>query len=287
MIVTGTAAVTAAQTATGGLLILVVVRDIFHTLLHPAGRGRLSRIVMRGTWCVARRSGPRTMVLAGPLTLLLVIAVWTLLTVVGWALVYLPHLPAGFSYATGLDPAQRSSIVDAMYVSLVVVATLGLGDVVPTTGWLRLAVPLEAMLGFALLTASVTWILQLYPALGRRRALAVRLRLLGGQDAAALPPSVLHALAAELSAVRVDLLQYTESYYFHDGPQTSLARVLPATLTLARTAAGDGEPQRRVAGEVMRRAVDELADHLDSQYLGVQGTADDVLAAYGREHGQT
>lgn len=52
-----------------------------------------------------------------------------------------------------------------------------------------------------LLTASVTWILQIYPALGRRRALAVRLRLLADQqDVAALPTPVLHALVAEPSA---------------------------------------------------------------------------------------
>ena len=45
------------------------------------------------------------------------------------------------------------------------------------------------------------------------------LRLLAehGARAADLPPSVLHGLAADIVVVRVDLQQYAETYYFHDG----------------------------------------------------------------------
>ncbi|MFC7876169.1 ion channel [Isoptericola sp. NPDC057391] len=35
---------------------------------------------------------------------------------------------------------------------------VGFGDIVPTTPWLRLATtPLQALIGFALLTAAVSW----------------------------------------------------------------------------------------------------------------------------------
>lgn len=273
----------------GALVVLAVLRDIFHTLLHPQGHGQLSRAVMRGNWWAVRRTGRAAMRLAGPLTMLAVIATWTLLMVLGWALVYLPHLPDAFSYAPGLDPAARSPVVDALYLSLVVGATLGFGDLVPQPDWLRLVTPLQAFLGFVLFTASVTWVLQVYPALGRRRALAVRLRLLTEQaDAAtALPPSVLHAVAGELAAVRVDLEQYTETYYFHDRPAVSLARVLPATVALAdAAAAGAAEPSRRGAGLALRGALDDLTALLDEQYLGSQGGRDATIEAYRADHQQ-
>jgi len=271
-----------------GLMVLVVLRDIFHTLLHPSGHGRLSRAVMRGVWWVARRSGQLGMGLAGPLTMITVIATWGVLLVLGWALIYLPHLPGSFSYAPGLDPAVRSQLADALYLSLLVGATLGFGDIVPQAGWLRLLTPLQAFIGFALFTASVTWILQIYPALGRRRALAVRLRLLTDQQdgAQALPVPVLHAVAAELVAVRVDLEQYTETYYFHDGPATSLARVLAATVSLAEANAAADDAERQMAGTVLLGAVDELTGVLDAQYLDTQGDRGEVIAAYQRDHRQ-
>jgi hypothetical protein len=36
------------------------------------------------------------------------------------------------------------------------VATLGFGDIVPESEWLRIVVPAQALIGFALLTAAVT-----------------------------------------------------------------------------------------------------------------------------------
>lgn len=272
----------------GVLLVLVVLRDIFHTLLHPVGNGRLSQVVVRAVWFVARRGGTTGMRLAGPLSMLAVISTWGSLTILGWALLYLPHLPGSFSYSAGLDPAQRSPVVDALYLSLVAGATLGFGDLVPVAGWLRLVVPLEALVGFTLFTASVTWILQTYPALAQRRALAVRLRLLTDQDPhpADLPASVLHGLAADVAAVRIDLQQYTETYYFHDAEQTSLAAVLPVTLVLAAAAAAEPDEQRRLAGAVLLGALDELTGVLDQQYLKTGGTPQEIAAAYGRDHHQ-
>jgi hypothetical protein len=138
-------------------------------------------------------------------------------------------------------------------------------------------------------TASVTWILQIYPALAQRRGLAVRLRLLTDQDpeVAAVPASVLHGLAAGIVTTRIDLQQHTETYYFHDTRATSLAAVLPATLGLARAAAAaDADPQLRLAGTVLCRAIDELTAVLDQQYLNTSGTPLEIIAAYGRDHHQ-
>ena len=116
----------------------------------------------------------------------------------------------------------------------VTLATSAFGDIAPQVLWLRLVTPIESLIGFALLTAAVSWVLQVYPALGRRRALAVRLGILrdsaaadnlaGADGATAL---LLHDLSAELARVRVDLAQYGETFYFHDGDdRSSLPRVL-------------------------------------------------------------
>jgi hypothetical protein len=66
-------------------------------------------------------------------------------------------------------------VLDALYLSTVAMSTLGFGDIVPVDGWLRLVVPVQALVGFLLLTAAVSWVLQVYPAPARRRVLAVRL----------------------------------------------------------------------------------------------------------------
>ena len=58
----------------GVVLILIVLRDMFHTLGHPLGQGSLSGIVMRTLWHLSHRAeghGPLTK-LVGPCGLLTV-----------------------------------------------------------------------------------------------------------------------------------------------------------------------------------------------------------------------
>jgi hypothetical protein len=60
----------------------------------------------------------------------------------------------------------------------VTITTLGFADVIPHAGWLRGVAPLEALLGFGLLSASISWLLLIYPAISRRRSLAYEISLL-------------------------------------------------------------------------------------------------------------
>lgn len=282
-------------TAAGVLVVGVALRDIFHTLWHPSGRGDLSSWVMRAVWWLGRRRRERGTagVLTGPVALVLVILSWITLLVGGGALVYAPHLPEAFLFQSGLDVSGRSDVLDAVYVSAVALATLGLGDVVPTAGWLRIAVPVQALIGFGLLTASVTWVLQIYPALIRRRALAVRLAQLRSIpfDDLLLDPQtgsaavLLDGLAGELAQARVDLTQYSETYYFRDGTEEA---ALPAMVRVAADLASAGRraPRTdvRLAAVRLGRAVDDFAQVLDDQFLHTGAGADDVLLAHGRDH---
>ncbi|GHJ96883.1 hypothetical protein SNE510_64020 [Streptomyces sp. NE5-10] len=63
-------------TPLGALLVLVILRDVFHTLWHPTRHGGLSRVVMRTVWRVSAHRGSRWRPagLAGPLGLVAVFA---------------------------------------------------------------------------------------------------------------------------------------------------------------------------------------------------------------------
>lgn len=170
--------------AVGAVVVLAALRDLFHTIWHPTRRGGLSRLIMTAMWRLSHRlpGRQRTAGLVGPLGMVAVVGTWALALVLGWALIYWPHMPESFAFDEGLAPSERSDLLDALYLSLVMLGTLGLGDIAPEAAWLRIAAPVEALVGFVLLSATVAWVLELYPALARRRALAVRLSLLRRAD---------------------------------------------------------------------------------------------------------
>ncbi|MFD3789298.1 potassium channel family protein [Streptomyces cyaneofuscatus] len=279
----------------GAALVLFVLRDEFHTLWHPTRHGGLSRLVMTALWRLSSSLMPRCRAsgLAGPVAMVAVVAVWALTVVVGWALIYWPHMPDAFTYTAGLRPAEHASFVDALYISLVNVSTLGLGDIAPTEGWLRILAPLEALVGFALLTATVSWTLGIYPALARRRALALRLSHLArthpttdqiDTDAGA---AILDSLAAGISVISVDFMQYAGSYYFHDGDdRTSLALHITYADHLADQAAVARHPDVRLAAAALRAALEDLAFILDQRFLHTRGATRTVFDAFARDHGR-
>ncbi|WP_104522497.1 potassium channel family protein [Blastococcus atacamensis] len=283
-------------TAAGAGIILFVLRDMFHTIWHPSGRGALSRRVIEAVWRGSRRLKRRSRQssVVGPVALLTVVLTWTATIVAGWTLVYWPHMSEGYSFGSTLDPVQRGDVLDSLYLSLVTVTTLGYGDIVPQAPWLRLASPAQALIGFALLTAAVSWVLQVYPALARRRALAIRLALLQRAEAAReLPASdsssastLLQSLAGEVVQVRVDLTQYSETYFFREADATSS---LPARLHYACELAEAGQESTRtdlrLAATVLAEAVDDYAHLLRQQFRLVGEDAAEVLQSYAGDHG--
>ncbi|AEF41795.1 potassium channel family protein [Hoyosella subflava] len=283
-----------AITAVGALLVSTVLWDIFHTLWHTSGQGRIAHVVLLAVWKATAALGGRGRRLSGPLAMFGVIGTWGALVVLGWALIYYPHMPDSFSYEVGLDPDRPAQVLDALYMSLVTLATLGYGDIVPTAEWLRIVTPIQALVGFALLTAAVSWVLQVYPALSRRRVLALRLEMLaaGGladslnEMHACTAARVLDEIAGGLAQVRIDLDQYAETYYFRDGgAQSTLATKLDFVASLAREAQRAELADVRISGRVLEDALDRLADLIDHRF--VQSGADtaavlDIYAAQQR-----
>jgi hypothetical protein len=277
--------------ALGALLVVLALRDIFHTLWHPRGFGSIGRALFALVWRVARRSRTE---LAGPLGLLTVVLTWAGMIVAGWTLVYLPHMPEGFYFGGPPHPGGSSDLVASIYLSLVAVATLGFGDIVPAYPALRLVVPFQALVGFVLFTAAISWVLQVYPALVRRRGLAERLSLLADNDTTAYAgsgdPSVvtqlLQSLTEEILAVRMELLQYGETYYFREAdPGLSLAATLPYALDLANAGKQSDSVDVRHAAAVLEGALTSTAASLE-QFVGTGGSVTDILDAFADDHGQ-
>jgi hypothetical protein len=278
----------------GAMLVAVVVRDVFHTLFHPIGHGSIAPQMMRLVWWLLRLLPPdrRIASLTGPLGIALVVLTWGALAVLGWSMVYFAQMPEGFAHSSELNPAQRNAMFDSLYVSLVTIGTLGFGDIVPTSPSLRVIVPLEALFGFMLLTAAVSWVLQIYPALHRRRVLALQLSSLRQARRAnptlgidSIPTDVLTGLAAAVVEARNDFTQYGATYYFRDlEADASLAASLEYAMSLAAESAGSTQPQTRLAGALITVAVDSLAELLNQEFLQFDGDTAAVIRAYAEDH---
>ncbi|WNB87092.1 potassium channel family protein [Cellulomonas sp. ATA003] len=275
-------------TLLGALLVALTLRDAFHTLWHPSGEGTTSRVLSRLLWRAGGRMGRRGRELAGPLLLVGVVVVWTVLVITGFALVYWPRMDSGFAFSPGLAPGARSDLLDAVYLSTVVTGTLGFGDVVARDGWLRMVTAGQGLVGFALLTAALSWVLQTQQILGRRRSLA---RLLSahrrGTEETATVPSVelLDGLARDLARTHVDLGQSASTYYFHERDETSaLALALPHAADLARRARGSDDPDRRAAARMLDVALDDYAALLGERFVA-SGPRAQVLDRYARDQG--
>lgn len=282
----------AVSTIAGVVLLAIALNDVFHTLLRPASTGRLTTLVFRAVWTVSRRRRPLTV--GGPLTILATIGVWITLLALGWALIYLPHVPDGFAYS-GVDPADYAPFVESITYSLVALTTLGLGDMVPSDPLLRVLSPLEALTGFILLSASVSWFMQIYPALARRRAVAIEFTALHEAGETSLPPtlspgyaaSIVVSAARALAALTADLVQNTEIFYFTERDERlSASRAIGFAIELRNAATASGDADVRASASQLSHVLDELARVLADRYSQVSGESTDaVLRAAAGSHG--
>ena len=278
-------------TVVGAGLVLLMLVDVFRTLLYPHGSGPLGRTIMRGFWLASRKLRGRGSFIAAPLAMAAVIGAWASLAAIGWALLYLPHLPAGFVHGPGVP--QRGDFAEALYISLVTLSTLGFGDIVPADPLLRLVVALQAVTGFGLLTATVTWILQTYPALNRRRTLAHQLNLFreaaGPSGVLSLDPGhaagLLESMAGNVASVSIDLLAFHETYYFREIEQRGS---LPATVAYAQDLASQAQrsdsSELQFAGRMLHASLDALAEVLRGKFGHSGATSSDVFDSYERHH---
>lgn len=282
-------------TLLGAALIVAGLRDIFQELFRPSAVGSLSRLLMQKLWKIFRWGATynkSVLVIAGPSIVLFTIMGWVILMAIGWTLIIWPHLPEGFVLAPGLRPSSQGQFLDALYLSLVTLTTLGYGNIAPLDGWLRIFVPLEALVGFVVLTASITWVLSIYPVFNRRRSFAHQIYLIHqteeepgetAEDGEAA--QTLESFAAQLVTMEGDLNRFPVTYYFHeDDEHTALPCAMPKVLRLAEKGAATDRPALRAA--MLRGAVEDFSRTLIARGF-VNPSSDDttaVLEAYARDH---
>lgn len=276
----------------GLLLIAMALRDIFDVLFHLEGRASISRVLTRAVWLGLRRAAdarPGVFQLAGPFGLVAVIAAWTALLLVGWALLLWPQL-GSFRDSAG-EPAQ-GGFWEALHISVLMLSTLGYSDTTPVEQWLRVIPPLQALLGFGLLTASVAWLFAVQPAVQRRRALGYELWLLrkaaDEDDHAPLADGQMFTeLTSRIVAVERDMVAIPASYYFRDPDERLL---LSAQLPFLRALTADASARGEDAGTAQRArmlstAIDDLLLTIADRVHGLQDVeADEGLRVFTHDH---
>ena len=176
-------------TAAGFVLLALIIFDIYATVLHSSARyGPVGESLNRSVWRLTRAASfrlsranrHRLLNMVGPLLLPLLIAVYIVLLILSFALVYYPHVPSGFNFSVG---HPEPGWVDAVYFSGVALTTVGYGDVVPREAALRFTALFESASGLVVISLAITYMLTVYTALERKRAVALSLYHQAGEGA--------------------------------------------------------------------------------------------------------
>lgn len=271
----------------GGLaLVLVVLVDAVVTTLSVGSKeGWLSRALTRTLWHGLRWTGRSSRVpsLLPPVGVLLLTA--TVLTWVGllWAGTALALASDGGSVVNA-ETREPAGPADLLYYAGFTVFTLGVGDYVATGGGWRVLTAAMSFAGLALITLSITYLLNVVRAVVDRRSLAAHIHglgctpqqiVVGGWDGSAFSsPFEQHlvALASEISAVAEEHLAYPVLQYFHAGTAETAAPVAiaaldDALLLMASAVAPDVRPPASATGPV-RYAIER---HLSTTTSGPDG----------------
>jgi hypothetical protein len=252
----------------GIAIVLFAVREMFRDLFHPTRSGALSEWIARGLFHVCRR-WRRMLPTSGPLSMAVVILVWAMLLVTGFALIYWASFPAAYDIQGTVPVAGTERWWWSFYYSLEMLTTLGLGDIRPNPTWLKVLSACHTLLGFSLVTASITWIVLVFPALRRMRTLArkaITLKDAEDRSGVAVISSGMHVvlagLAEEVIQSRVDFVHFPLLFYFYAGDQrASLPTALFPLMQFAEDGAKEGRDELvRLAATALRIGLQDLAE---------------------------
>lgn len=258
------------------LILGVLFADVFFTVFDPRGRGGpLNRRQNRLVWALIRNVGrgrPALLALGAPLMVVLTLWIWVVLLVAGFAVAYYPFMQSFLKSPGELGhPAA-----EAIYYSGYTAATLGFGDLVPDLPWLRVLAPVEAFLGFALLSVSVTYLLAVYRELLAMQTLATTIHvyleadLLDQLRQPELPPQAERFL--EFTGVRVMQslaahFHYPVLHYFRPVDERSALPVQLGTLVDLMRPGHDGQRSRGLSHDAFRGALDEYMKLVEKHFI--------------------
>lgn len=273
---------------------MLVVYDVYATILHARARsGPIGETLNRAIWRLARAIAfklsrarrHRLLNIVGPLLQPLLIILFIKLLILGFALIYYPRMPANFTVDSD---AARSPFMAALYFSGTTLTTVGYGDIAPHTTGMRLTALFEAASGLALISLSITYLITVYSALERKRAVAISFYHQAEEGANAAAFITHHFVAGRFYSLKTtlrmatrDLQELLESHvehpvihYFHPVEvYKSLPRVLFLSLetcAVIRSCMDDGRfkelcnhPEVRTLEATSRHVLKELLSGLD------------------------
>ena len=282
-------------TIAGAAILVLVFYDIYATILRATKHsGPLSTSLNRGLWWLAKRATQqfsrrrrhRFLSPVGPLLMPTLITFFILMMLTGFALIYLPRMDTEFKVD---DAAHSSKILQAFYFSGVTFLTIGYGDIAPVSSGMRMIAVIEAATGLAIISLSITYLLTVYRALERKRAVALKFyhQARQGADISGFISSHFargrfHSLTESLREATRDLQELLESHlehpvihYFHP-PEVykgfpralfvvlETVAILNAHLDEEYVEAGD-HPDVLIAGDSARYVLAELITSLNLQ----------------------
>jgi hypothetical protein len=165
----------------GAHLILLALLDVFLTVLYARLKTGLSTpLLSRFVWWAFKRLcdmmpkwKDRVLTFAAPVTLVLMFVLWMSELIIGHALLLWPGLfNGGITAVSGPTPTD---FVTAIYYSGDNLTTVGNGDLNANGRFYKLLTVFESVAGMAVITLSITYLLEIYSALQRRNAFAVSL----------------------------------------------------------------------------------------------------------------
>lgn len=259
----------------GILIISWTLREIFRDLFQPSATGSLSSFLAQWLFRGSKLL-PSTMRAAGPLCIVIVIFCWTFAVAAGFALIYWGRFPQAFHVETQESHEAIGRFWTVLYFSLASLTTLGAGGLEPRGEWVRIVAASESLIGMLLITASISWIVFIYPALGRMRALGRRANTIfraeretGIDLLSGSADSLMTDLAADVIRLRVDFIHFPLIYYFHaDTEGASLPRSMLQMIRLSERASQESQPgPMRLSAAILLHAIADMAGILALRFL--------------------
>ncbi len=259
----------------GCLIVLAALHEVFTDIFQPVQSGNVSGVIARTCSVLFRRTPLSSS--SGPLSVILVILCWVFSLAFGFALIYVGLFPRYFisqthEYAYGALPR----FFQCFYFSVGSLGTFQTFDLVPKSSWLRLVVAIEGLIGISLITASVSWLVLLYPALERTREFSLRMAALAEAErltrlslADELGVSTLLEVAHSVLRLQLDLVLFPILLNFRAAEES--AAVTPALRIAVRLAqegacrhAGHG---RQLAAAQLQSALNTFSSSLAKRVL--------------------
>jgi len=161
----------------GVAVILVGLMDMFVAVLHYDAVSFLTPAMYRWTWVVTRtltRALPSRLAgglraLAAPWMVVLTLGIWLGTQALGFALVYYPGVTAN---GLVVGASLRRSFAAALVVSSATLASLSFSDLAPRSMTYHAVAAAETLVGLAIITVTISYILNVYQVIQAQHALA-------------------------------------------------------------------------------------------------------------------